>query len=292
MNKFKANVLIFCSLLSYAGLAQTKETIFLWTNDVPGEIEEKNSARQTDNVSGNVIRLTDVTNPCLTVYRPEKQNDSGAAIIICPGGGYNILAIDKEGSEVAEWVNSLGYTAFVLQYRVPKKRNGAFKDIQRAVRILRTKSELYDFNPNKIGVLGFSAGGHLSARAATDFNTNSYVKIDEIDEASARPDFSILIYPAYLDKGEDRKISPELPITKETPPFFIFGTTDDSHGNSSLVMASALRDKNIPVEIHMLPKGGHGYGLRKGNVAAETWPVLTEIWLKHLFLNTASKNEK
>ncbi|MEP5341800.1 MAG: sialate O-acetylesterase [Algibacter sp.] len=262
--------------------AQTRDVIDLWPNKVPGEIEEKHPAFQIDNISGDVIRLTNITNPSLTVFEPETPNGFGTGIIVCPGGGYSILAIDKEGYEVAEWLNKLGYTAFVLQYRVPKKRKGALQDIQRAIKLVRRKSDLYDLNPQKIGVMGFSAGGHLSALASTSFQTDSYKKEDTIDEFSSRPNFTMLIYPAYLDKGEHKSISPEFNINQQTPPFFIFGTADDQYGNSSLVMTGSLRDKKIPVELHMLAKGGHGYGLRKGNLAAETWPILAENWLNDM----------
>ena len=137
-----------------------------------------------------------------------------------------------------------------------------------------------NLDANKIGVLGFSAGGSLSARASTLFKPGILSKIDAIDEISSRPDFAILIYPAYLDQGENKTLTPELIITKNTPPMFLFATADDSHANSALVMAGALRDHKISVELHLLPEGGHGYGLRPGNTAGETWPLLAEKWIK------------
>ena len=277
--------LIFTALLFFVILlsqAQARDTIFLWPNKVPGEIDVKHTAIKSKNTKGNVIRLSKVTNPSLIVFKPEKANKSGAAIIVCPGGGYNILAVDKEGYEVAEWLNKLGYTAFVLQYRVPQKQKGALNDVQRAIRLVKSKSDIYKLNPNKIGVMGFSAGGSLCARAATLFKEDSYSKIDSIDYQSSRPNFSMLIYPAYLDKGENRSLTPELKISGNTPPSFIFGTADDKYGNSSLVMATALRDNHVPVELHYQYKGGHGYGLRSGNVAAERWPALAENWLKRM----------
>jgi acetyl esterase/lipase len=261
--------------------AQPGDTIYLWNDKVPGETEAKHEPLKTENTEGGVIRLTNVTNPSLLVFEPEKQNDSGVGIIICPGGGYQILAIDLEGYEIAKWFNSLGYTAFVLQYRVPNKKEGALNDIQRAIRMVRGNAEKYNLNSDKIGVLGFSAGGSLCARASAMFKTDTYKKTDWIDESSCRPDFAMLIYPAYLDHGENHSITPELHITKDTPPFFIFGTADDKHGNSALVMSGALRDNEIPVELHLLSKGGHGYGVRSGNVAAETWPNLAAKWLKN-----------
>lgn len=266
--------------------AQTRDTIHLWNNKVPQEKALKHQAVQSDNTSGNVIRLAEVTNPVLVVYKPEKHNDSGVGVVVCPGGGYQILAVDKEGYEVAEWLNTLGYTAFVLQYRVPNKQKGALIDLQRAIRWVRANASGYNIQSQKIGVLGFSAGGSLCARASTSFNKELYTKTDSLDMLSSKPNFSMLIYPAYLDKGKNRSLTPELELTKETPPFFIFGTADDKYGNSSLVMATALRDHNIPVELHLLPSGGHGYGKRPGNKAAETWPKLAKQWLLniHYFL--------
>lgn len=288
----KIHLVVVLLFFSCAVSAQTKDVIYLWTNEVPGETELKHEPVQTDNTSGDVIRITNITNPLLTVYKPEKPNASGAAILVAPGGGYNMLAINKEGYEIAEWLNTLGYTAFVLQYRVPKKRKGALQDIQRAIRIVRSQASIYNLNEQKIGVMGFSAGGHLSALASTSFQTDSYIKEDAIDELSSRSNFTMLIYPAYLDKGENKNISPELNINQETPPFFIFGTADDPYGNSALVITGTLRDTKIPVEFHMLSKGGHGYGLRKGNSAGETWPLLAENWLRKMTKSKEAEKEE
>jgi acetyl esterase/lipase len=256
--------------------------IYVWPDEVPGETEAKHLPVIQPVTAGNDIWLTDVTNPVLNVFKPQESVNNGAAVIVCPGGGYNILAIKNEGYEIAEWLNKLGFTAFVLQYRVPDKRAGALNDIQRAIRIVRSKADKLKFDPEKIGVIGFSAGGSLCARASTLFSNDSYTKIDDIDALSSRPNFTLLIYPAYLDKGENRSLTPELTIGSDTPPMFIFGTADDRVGNSSLVMTTALRDAKIPVELHFLPKGGHGYGLREGNIAGETWPVLAERWLEKI----------
>lgn len=267
----------------YASTAQQKrDTIYLWPENVPGENEAKHKAVQTANTEGNVIRLTDITNPTLTVFKPKNAINNGAGVIVCPGGGYHILAIDKEGYEIAEWLNELGYTAFVLEYRVPQKLEGALQDIQRATRIVRSKASTWSLNPNKLGVIGFSAGGDLCARASTRYSIESYPKIDAIDSFSSRPDFSLLLYPGYLDKGENRSLSSGLLVDSNTPPMFIFATADDGISNSALVMTTALRDNKVPVELHLLPEGGHGYGLRSDNVAGKTWPLLAEIWLKNI----------
>lgn len=262
--------------------AQVTDTLYLWPDVVPGESEAKHDPVQTSNTKGNVIRLTDVTNPAIIVFEPEKSIRNGVGVVVCPGGGYHILAMDKEGYEVAEWLNKLGITAFVLQYRVPDKQSGALMDVQRAIRIVRGRSSGWGIDPNRIGVMGFSAGGSLSARISTCYDEKTYPRMDALDKVNSRPDFALLIYPAYLDKGNNRSLTPELKITSQTPPMFIFAAADDKCcGNSALVMAGALRDGGIPVELHLLPKGGHGYGLRKGNVAAETWPELAEKWLRN-----------
>lgn len=277
--------LVLLLSFSVTNHAQFRDTIHLWTGKVPGETEVKHEARQTSNTSGNVIRLTDVTNPAIIVFEPKESVNNGHGVIVCPGGGYGILAIDMEGYEIAEWLNKLGFTAFVLQYRVPNKRKEALYDIQRAIRVIRSKASALGLNGSKLGVLGFSAGGSLSARASTRFAVDTYAKIDSIDSISCRPDFAVLVYPAYLDEGENRRLTPELLVDNNTPPMFIFGTSDDRYGNSSLVMATALRDNKVPVELHLLQEGGHGYGIRPGNIAAETWPLLAEVWLKKVVLN-------
>ncbi|MBD3627158.1 alpha/beta hydrolase [Cyclobacterium sp.] len=274
---------LFLLIFSDISMAQGTDTLYLWPDNVPGETGAKHPPVQTANTSGNVTRLTDVTNPALVVFEPQGASN-GAGIIVCPGGGYNILAIDKEGYEVAEWLNQLGFTAFVLQYRVPDKREAALYDLQRALRLVRSQATDWQLDPDRLGVMGFSAGGSLAARASTRFSESSYTPVDKKDSLSSRPDFALLIYPAYLDEGKDRSLTPELRLSDDTPPQFLFGTADDRYGNSALVMAGALRDQKLPVTLHFLSEGGHGYGLRKGNVAAETWPGLAENWLRQLIL--------
>ncbi|MEN8662135.1 MAG: alpha/beta hydrolase [Lentimonas sp.] len=255
-------------------------TIPLWPEDVPGESDPKAPSVIADKRNGNVTRITKVTDPALVVYEANPATKNGAAVVICPGGGYRILAIDKEGYEIASWLSDLGYTAFVLHYRVPKKQIGALQDAQRALRIVRGMHSKWEIETDKIGILGFSAGGSLSARASTRHTETLYDPIDDFDSLSARPDFSVLIYPAYLDQGSNLTLTPELKLTKETPPMFLFVAADDKYANSSLVMGCALRSTGLPFELHILPEGGHGFGMRSGNYAAETWPRLCEAWLQ------------
>ena len=270
----------FLFLLSISVYPQKRELIYLWPDKVPGELKAKQPPSIDTSNNDNIVRFSEVTNPAIEIYLPDPAIKNGSAVIVCPGGGYNILAYDLEGSEIAAWLNKLGFTAFVLQYRVPDKKEGALQDVQRAMRIVRYNSQKWKIDPEKIGVMGFSAGGSLSARASTLFNKRTYPPFDKSDSLSCRPSFTMLIYPAYLDQGANLTLTPELQISKEVPPVFIFQTADDPYGNSALVMASALRNAKLSVELHLLPVGGHGYGLRPGKVAAETWPLLAEKWLR------------
>ncbi len=258
--------------------AQDMEIIKLWPGNVPGEAGMKHPAELYPDSSRNVKRITNITDPDLTVYRPG-ENANGAGIIICPGGGYRILAINIEGDEVARYFAAKGYTVFVLQYRVPQKQEGALQDAQRAIRIVRSRASEWKLDPGKIGLLGFSAGGHLSAMAATSFIKNTYTFTDNIDQVSARPDFAVLIYPAYTATVQDKKLlNPLLTVTKDTPPVFIFMTADDQN-DMPFPLAFALRELKLPYEMHIYASGGHGYGLRPGNTAATEWPLLAEKWL-------------
>jgi acetyl esterase/lipase len=269
-------------LLSLTMFSQKNTIIELWPGLVPGEVKEKKNP-VPEPKKDKVFRYIEVTNPVMEVFLPEAEINNGAAVIVCPGGGYNILAYDLEGTEIAAWLNKLGYTVFVLQYRVPGKKEGALQDVQRAIRMVRKDAKKWSLIPEKIGVMGFSAGGSLSARASTLFDTKTYAQVDETDTVSCRPDFTMLIYPAYLDQGPDNTLTSELILSKEVPPIFIFQTADDKYANSALVMAAALRNAGLSVELHLLPVGGHGYGLRPGTIAGETWPLLAEKWLKETF---------
>jgi acetyl esterase/lipase len=270
--------------MNLSASAQTptaSSTIHLWPGTVPGETAPKHAAVQTPDTTRSVTRLTDVTDPILSVYTPKAGVPNlHTGIVVCPGGGYNILAIDLEGEEIAQWLCSLGYTAFVLQYRVPKKEAGALQDVQRAIRLVRRHAAQWQLQAERTGVMGFSAGGSLSARVSTLYDQPTYPPVDDADKLSCKPAFAVLIYPAYLDAGPGRSLTQELKVNAQTPPMFLFGTADDPHGNSALVMAGALRDAKVPVELHFLAQGGHGYGLRPGNIAGETWPKLLEKWLK------------
>jgi len=270
-------------LLSFNCYSQQKDLLYLWPGKVPGELKEKQPPVFDTSVKDNVIRFNEVTNPAIEVWLPDPKINNGAGVVVCPGGAYRILAYDKEGTEIAAWLTKLGYSAFVLQYRIPDKRDGALQDAQRAIRMVRKNAAKWKLDPAKIGIMGFSAGGSLSARTSTLSGKKTYSPVDASDSLSCKPDFALLIYPAYLDLGENRTLTPELQLAKNTPPIFIFQTADDTYGNSALVMTTALRDAKLPVELHYLPEGGHGYGLRQGSFAGTTWPTLAENWLKRIF---------
>lgn len=278
MNRLFLSIIFLSSSLLYG---QTNDIIYLWPGKVPGEEKAKQESVKLPIGDDKTLRVSEVTNPSMEVWLPEMGLNTGYGVVVCPGGGYSRLSYNKEGTEIAAWLNRLGIAAFVLEYRVPQKRDGALQDAQRALRLIRANAKNWNLDVDKIGIMGFSAGGSLSARAATNYNNTLYEKVDESDNLSCRPSFALLIYPAYLDAGENKTLSPELPLQKDTPPTFIFQTSDDSYANSALVFAQALRNNKLPVELHIMPTGGHGYGLRKGNRAAESWTVFAENWFQN-----------
>lgn len=273
MNKTKTMLLASAMLLAAPAWAQESERN-IWPDKRPAEVMLKKGRMKQEMGDDGILRIQQMPVPTLQKF-PVVKSPKGKVVIVCPGGGYQILAVNHEGTEIAQWLNALGYTAYVLRYRVPDNREGALQDVQRAIRIARAE------NPGKqVGVMGFSAGASLTARAATRFQLPSYTATDETDTQSARPDFAALIYPAYMDEGEHHTLTPELTITEQTPPFFVFQTADDRYGNSALVISQALRNHKIPVQLHIYEKGGHGYGLRANLAeAASKWPKLMEEWL-------------
>ena len=273
MNKTKTMLLASAMLLAAPAWAQESERN-IWPDKRPAEVVLKKGKMKQEMGDDGILRIQQMPVPTLQKF-PVVKSPKGKVVIVCPGGGYQILAVNHEGTEIAQWLNALGYTAYVLRYRVPDNREGALQDVQRAIRIARAE------NPGKqVGVMGFSAGASLTARAATRFQLPSYTATDETDTQSARPDFAALIYPAYMDEGEHHTLTPELTITEQTPPFFVFQTADDRYGNSALVISQALRNHKIPLQLHIYEKGGHGYGLRANLAeAASKWPKLMEEWL-------------
>ena len=246
----------------------------------------------TNQVAGRpFMQLGNVADPSITVYRPPKEKSNGATVLVFPGGSYRILAIDIEGSEVCEWLNSLGVTAVLLRYRVPARTGrprhaAALEDAQRAISYVRSHAEEWRVDPKRIGVLGFSAGGHLAAAASTNFSTRTYTEVDAADRASCRPDFAILIYPAFLTPpGQTGQLTPEITVNAGTPPTFIVQTEDDPvRVENSLFYYLALKNAKVPAEMHLFAAGGHGYGMRPISSTVSTWPHRAEEWLRSMQL--------
>ena len=276
--------------LATALLAANPEAVPLWPGTAPGETgnrgEEHDATPHDPNAKPGteVIRLTNVSVPTLTVYRPEAGRANGAAVVVCPGGGYSILAWDLEGSEICAWLNSIGVTGLLLKYRVPgrltDKYQAPLQDAQRALSLARTNAAAWGIDQARVGILGFSAGGHLSASTSTA-PERAYAPVDDADKAGCRPDFTVLVYPAYLTDGDHLdRLSPTLPIDAKTPPAFIVQTQDDPIPvQNSLRYAEALQAAKVPVELHLYPKGGHGYGLRPSANPVSHWPERAAEWL-------------
>lgn len=277
-----------CCVMSSA-MAQ-KSSILLFPKGAPGEVAKltEKSSSEGDKIGGEpVLRMTDVSEPTITIYRAPDEVASGAVMVVCPGGGYNILAYDLEGTEICEWLNNIGVTAVLLKYRVPRregreKHAAPLQDVQRAIGYVRAHAEKLDIDPNRIGVMGFSAGGHLSAMVSNNFAERTYPAVDAADKVSCRPDFCLLVYPAYLS-GDKFQLSPELKVSSATPPTMLIQAEDDNpHIYSSLFYYYALKEAGVPAWMHLYSKGGHGYGLRDTGAAVNEWPDRVEDWFREI----------
>jgi acetyl esterase/lipase len=264
----------------------------LWPNKPPGALA--NPGPETDTTTAKdsliagkpVIRLGNVSTPTLTLYKPDGEN-AGAAVVVLPGGGYHILAIDLEGTEVCGWLNSVGITCILLKYRVPDsgpypKSSAALQDAQRALGLARSHAAEWHIDAHRVGVLGFSAGAHLAAALSTHFDERLYEPVDAADQESCRPDFAVLLYPGYLAL-EEQNFAPnsDIHVTDNAPPTFILQAEDDPvHVENSTVYFLALKNAKVPAEMHIYAQGGHGYGLRRTALPVTGWPQLVETWLR------------
>lgn len=292
-----AFMFVFAAFLSAASHAyeEMKPAVVqpIWPGKPPGETkvlppeEDVTKPDQKDPGGKPIIRLTNVSIPTVSLYRPPKDKDTGTAIIICPGGGHHILAFNHEGTETAEWLTTLGVTGIVLKYRVPsrtpegKRWLAAVQDAQRAVSFVRSKANEWELDPKRIGILGFSAGGE-TAGLTSYFPERQYEPVDEVDDVSYRPDFTMLIYPAYFEKpGDATRIREDVHITKDAPPTFLVHAWDDPVTVfSSLHIATELRKAGVPTELHIYATGGHGYGMRDTGQNVNSWPERAADWLK------------
>jgi acetyl esterase/lipase len=293
----------FFLLLVYASLSGQTKVIDIWQGNVPGAIENPNYKLTIDS-SNNWLKMRNVTNPLLDMYQVPAQNSTGTAVVICPGGAYWGLAIGHEGAQIAKWFNNIGITAFVLKYRLPDnsimkdKSIGPLQDGQEAIRIVRRHAKEWNIDPNKIGIMGFSAGGHLASSISTHFNEKIY---ELSDTTSARPNFSILIYPVISmdtsithmgsrnnllgnnpSQEQVKRFSNDLQVNNQTPPAFLIHSLDDKTVpvQNSINYALAMKKYNIPCELHIYEAGGHGYGLGRSADTESSWPEACKKWLE------------
>ena len=281
-------VLALTLALTLSARAAEPTPVKLWPGKAPGETKDIGPEKLTEPKKGqaDVKRLTNVSEPTITIYSPPREKNTGAAVVVAPGGAYSILAIEHEGTQVCEWLNSLGVTAALLKYRVPKRdmqtpdNLAMVQDAQRAITLVRSKAEELGVDPKRVGMLGFSAGGHLTACTAL-FPKRMYEKVDKADEAFGHtPDFAILVYPAYLT-NKDGKLKPELEVTKNSPPmFFAYSSNDAVTNEGSPALYLTLVKNKVPAELHAFTTGGHGYGMRKTPNASSTWPDRAADWMK------------
>jgi acetyl esterase/lipase len=282
----------FCTGSSAFG-ATVSEPIPLWLKGAPDEkgevgVEHDTTTKSAPLAAGQrVIRLSNVSQPTITVYRPSKFKANGTAVVVCPGGGYSVLALDLEGTEVCKWLNSIGVTGVLLKYRVPKRLGDdkhmlPLEDAQRALGLVRFHAREWNIDPSRIGIIGFSAGGQLMAHLCNDCEKRAYAPMDEADQVSCRPDFGMGIYPGVIVPTNQKKlVQPELTVTSNTPPTFLVQAEDDSAPvENSIFYYLALKNAHVPAELHLYAKGGHGYGLRPSKNPVSNWPKRAEEWLR------------
>ena len=286
----KKLIFVIALLMSMHSFAQDKVRLF--PGGAPGEtvVLPEESVDETGNkVAGETVqRMSHVSDPIITIFHPVQELACGTAMIVCPGGGYNILAYDLEGTEICDWLNDLGITAILLKYRVPRregreKHEAPLQDAQRAISYVRANYEELNIHPDRIGIMGFSAGAHLSAMVSNSNNERTYPVVDVFDKADMRPDFCLLVYPAYLDGKTFGTLAPELKVTSTTPPTLLIQSEDDkSYINSSLFYYYALKEAGVPVVMHLYSDGGHGYGMRDTKATVNEWPDRAETWMRSL----------
>lgn len=276
-----------------AQAVEPASVIDLWQGKAPSDTREVGPETDVTKpedrlIAGRrIIKLANVSKPQMHVFLPPKDKSNGTAIVVCPGGGFNILAWDLEGTEVAEWLNSLGVAAIVVKYRVPKLPEKekvslmAVQDTQRAMSITRSKASEWNIAPGRIGVLGFSAGGYTAVNVTVQNSQRAYEPVDNSDKVAFRPDFAVSIYAGGLVDDKTDVLKPEFAVTKETPPiFFVHAADDPVRCESSAHLFLALRKAGVPSELHIYDAGGHGYGLRAdAPFPVTTWPKRCEEWM-------------
>jgi acetyl esterase/lipase len=298
--------LILCLSIMTINTNAQPFTVKLWPDGIPGSKSDAGYVEKITMEEGRIVRCERVTDPDLTVVLPPAGKANGAAVLICPGGGYGVLAFDHEGNAIAKWLNENGIAGIILKYRLPSdkimenKTIGPLQDAQEAMRVIRRNAAKWKINPERIGVIGFSAGGHLASTLSTHYSENVYKVRDNI---SARPDFSLLLYPVVSfdttithrgtrnnligfrpDESQVSHFSNELQIKGDTPPAFLVHSADDDAVPvmNSIRYFTELQKNKIPAELHVFQKGGHGYGLAPGGGTQASWPGLCLGWLKEI----------
>lgn len=304
----KKSILYIFSLLAFSVATPAQEyKLLLWPNGNIPNYKKTSEIEKSD--STGIVRISLVQQPAIEIFLPSKQSATGQAVVICPGGGYGILAYNWEGTDVAKWLNSNGIAAIVLKYRLPNSKSNIdpklspLLDAQRAIRIVRANADKWNVKKDKVGIMGFSAGGHLASTAGTRFDTGNANATDTIQRMSSRPDFMILMYPVismsqeYMHKGSRNNLigtnadsvlakfySSDLQVTNQTPPTFLVHASDDKGVpvENSLSFYQALIKNNVPAEMHIYPYGGHGFGLAVGKGYLATWPERCMDWLRFI----------
>lgn len=301
MRLIPASALVICLFLTAARLARAADPLVveLWPGKAPdesGEIgpERTRMSPQLDRKQVEVTEptklLTDVSKPSITIYRPVKEKETGTAMLICPGGGYWNLYWQLEGEEVAAWCNSIGITGIILKYRVPRRPDEPkgeparrpVQDAQRAVSVIRSRAKEWNIDPERIGMVGFSAGGHLVIATATSFEKRTYEPIDDVDKISCRPDFAIPVYSGYLKAKDNDELAPGLSVPSGTPPVFLVHGGEDivSPPEGSAIMYLALKRAGVPAELHIYAGAAHDFGIRKADHPYATWTDSCARWLR------------
>jgi acetyl esterase/lipase len=274
-------------LIASASLSAEPVTIKLWPDGAPEKADFKPQPEESVDKGDGILRTSHVSDPTITVHRAEKPN--GTAVVVCPGGGYNILAIEHEGTKVCDWLNGLGVTGVLLKYRVPRRDNeqphaAPLQDAQRAMGIVRKRAAEWGIQPDRIGILGFSAGGNLAVMTALHPNERTYTEDPNLD-TDAKPNFMIPVYPAYLltDDKNPTTLRPEITITKDSPPAcFIHAADDRISATADALMYVQYAKLGIPAEVHIFAKGGHGFGMKPGTLAVSRWPQQVEGWMRSM----------
>lgn len=271
------------------GATSKRPVLDLWPQGNPGGWSRTDTEVTERDPKADFLLVKNVSKPTLELFLTPKAPKNSPTILVCPGGGYWIEAIEHEGWEVAKMLNKAGFNAAVLKYRLPNRdvdkplNLAPLQDAQRAIRLLRARASEFHLDADRIGILGFSAGGHLAAVTSLK-KEGTYPPVDAADSMNARPDFTALIYAAYLNQEGKPELTDDLKVDASTPPAFAVLALDDSVPiDSTLAYARACREAHIPMEVHVFPKGGHGYGLRSKETRLKTWPTLLVAWIKSLY---------